>query len=107
MTTTPVTLLSMNVGDRKNRTVVDQGGNPLPNADIAWSVIAGTLTFGTSGVAQNLIITPDMIFGGFSFFGNSAGSGTMRATHLPSGHTVDHPVTIASAVTLISLVEVT
>ncbi len=106
MTTTPVTSLSLNVGETKNRTVVDQSGTPLPDSGITWGVISGTLTIGFSGTAQNLIITPDPILGGFSMFGNSAGAGTMRATHASSGHTIDHPVTITSPVTGISLVEV-
>ncbi len=107
MTSTPVSSISLVVGQTRNRTVVNQDGTPLPDSSIQWSLFAGPLTFGFSGVAQNLIITPDLVLGGFSFFGNSAGTGTMRATHLPSGQTVDHPVTITSPVTAISIVEVT
>jgi len=106
MTSIPITSVSLTTGSGKNVTIVNQSGIPLPNSSISWSVVGGTLTFGTSGVAQNLIITTDTIMGGFHFQGNSAGSGSMRATHLGSGHTVDLPVTITDSVTMISAVEV-
>ncbi len=107
MTSTPITSVNLVTGTSENVTIVDENGVALPDSSIAWSVVAGTLTFGTSGIAQNLIITQDSVHGGFNFAAMSAGVGTMRATHGPSGKTTDLPVTLTNSVTSISAVSVT
>ncbi len=106
MTSTPITSVSLLVGQDENVTYVDENGAALANNTIAFSVVAGSLTFGTSGIAQELIITTDAVHGGFNFHAESVGAGTLRATHGPSGKTCDLPVTFTSPVTSISATSV-
>ena len=87
----PITSVSMGSGTTFSLSVVDQHGTILPNSEIFWSnPLAGNLVIGSA---------PG---GGFIFSASTAGMATLTATHTPSGHSADLPVTITNPVMSIS-----
>lgn len=101
----PVTAVNLATGASQNVAVVDQGGNVLPDSAITWS--SGDVVFNAgANPANQLNITNDLVNGGFVFAAVKAttGTGTLTATHGPSGKTAVLSVTITNSVTGISFV---
>jgi hypothetical protein len=97
MTTIPITSIALATGSTENITVVDQGGAPLPDSTIAWNDPSGHYN-------SAYALPQDTVNGGFLFTAVSVASGTLTATHIPSGKTADIPYSITNPVTAISFV---